>query len=118
MSDNQEQENKVIEDHKKMLMMTGNLSDFQLTNMKTWPFLLFDKELETVKIDYDFTKLVDDNEELSPGSIEYNFEFKKGTKLDRVETKKKLEILENWTRFMFWKETSISILRSGKKWEV
>lgn len=114
----EEKESTMIEDHKKMLMMTGNLSDFQLDNIKNWPFLLFGDELETVEINYDFTKLVDDNEELSPGVIHYNFKFKQGAKLNREMAKKQLDTLALWVRFMFWKETEVRILRSGKKWEV
>jgi hypothetical protein len=117
VSDSQKELNQV-EDHKKMLLMTGNLSDFQLTNLKNWPFLLFDKELESVQVKYDFTKLVDDNEELFPGYVQYDFEFKLGTKLDRERTKMLLETLGLWVKFMFWKETRIEILKSGKTWEV
>jgi len=111
------EESTIIEDHKKMVMMTGNLSDFQLNNLKTWPFLLFDS-LESAEITYDFTKLVAESEELSPGTMQYNFKFKKDTKLDRERTKKQLETLSLWVKFMFWKETEVRFLRAGKKWEV
>ena len=66
------QTESIIEDHKKMVIMTGSLSDFQLNNLKTWPFLLFD-ELETAEITYDFTKLVGEQSELSPGTVQFNF---------------------------------------------
>lgn len=111
-------EGTVVDEHKKMLIMTGNLSDFQLDNLKKWPFIIFDKELEEVKINYDFTKLVAEQEELAPGRVEFDFYFKKNTKLNRDETKKKLEMLSLWTKFLFWKETGVEIKRSGKKWEV
>jgi hypothetical protein len=117
-SKNTEQETTVVDDHKKMLIMTGNLSDFQLDNLKKWPFILFDQELEKVEINYDFTKLIAEKEELSPGRVSFNFTFKKNTKLSRDETKKKLELLTLWTRFLFWKETKVEFQRAGKKWEV
>lgn len=118
MSENTKQETTVVDDHKKMLIMTGNLSDFQLDNLKKWPFILFDKELEQAEINYDFTKVVANEEELSPGRVSYNFTFKKNTKLSREETKKKLDMLSLWTRFLFWKETKVEFQRAGKKWEV
>ena len=120
MSDNKntKEETSVVDDHKKMLIMTGNLSDFQLDNMKKWPFILFDQELEKVEINYDFTKLVAEQEELAPGRVSYNLEFKKNTKLNRDETKNKLQMLTLWTQFLFWKETKVEFQRAGKKWEV
>lgn len=114
----EKQESTIVDEHKKMVMMTGNLSDFQLENLKKWPFLLFE-DLETVKLTYDFTKLISDKEEeLSPGTIQYDFTFKKGTKLDRDLTKKHLGTLTLWTKFMFWKETEVRFLVAGKKWKV
>jgi hypothetical protein len=110
-------ESSIIEDHKKMVIMTGSLSDFQLQNLKTWPFLLFDG-LETVEITYDFTKLVAEQSELSPGTIQFNFNFKGELEPEKDLAKKQLETLSLWTRFMFWKETKVNFLKSGKKWAV
>lgn len=113
------EESTIVDEHRKMVMMTGNLSDFQLQNLKSWPYIVFDKEiLESAKITYDFTKLIAEEEELSPGTVQYDFNFKAGTKLNREETKKKLELLKLWVKFMFWKETEVRFLRAGKKWEV
>ena len=100
-----------------MVILTGNLSDFQLENLKKWPFLLF-KDLDTVEITYDFTKLVAEQEELSPGTIQFNFKFKKDISLDREHTRKQLDTLTLWTKFLFWKETEVKFLNSGKKWTV
>ena len=113
------EENKetIIENHKKMVMMTGNLSDFQLQNLKTWPFLVFD-DLESVEINYDFTKLIAEEESLSPGSVQYNLKFKEGTKLNKAKAKKSLETLTNWTKFLFWKETDVRFTHKGKLWKL
>ncbi len=135
MSENTKEETSVVDDHKKMLIMTGNLSDFQLDNLKKWPFILFDQTLEKVEIFYDFTKLVANEEELAPGRVSFNLTFKKDVEaetedeaydksamedqVDREEeTKKKLGMLSLWTKFLFWKETKVEFQRSGKKWEV
>lgn len=117
MSEEKKEESNIVEEHKKMVMMTGSLSDFQLENLKKWPFLLFD-DLEEVKVNYDFTKLISEEEELSPGVVEYDFKFKKNTKLDRNNTKKQLDTLTLWTKFLFWKETEVKFLHAGKQWKV
>lgn len=114
----EENKDTIIEEHKKMIMMTGNLSDFQLQNLKTWPFLLFD-DLDNVEINYDFTKLIaKDEETLSPGSVQFNFKFKEGTKLNKEKTKQSLNILTTWTRFLFWKETEVKFANKGKLWKL
>lgn len=119
MADVPKNENeKLIDDHKKMLIMTGNLSDFQLENLKKWPFIVFNEKLEKCSVHYDFTKVVSNEEELSPGSVTFDFEFAKNTKLDKAEAKKKLDALTLWTRFLFWKETQVIFQRAGKKWEI
>ena len=53
MSDNEE----IIQDHRKMLMMTGKISDFQKTQLERWPFLIFDREdVKSVSVKYNFLK--------------------------------------------------------------
>ncbi|HBI01429.1 MAG TPA: hypothetical protein DDY18_07375 [Flavobacterium sp.] len=113
------EEQSIVDEHRKMVIMTGNLSDFQLENLKNWAFLIFDKEvLVNAKITYDFTKLVAEEESLSPGAVQYDFYFKPGTKLNRADVKKRIEHLRMWVKFMFWKETEVRILKEGKKWQI
>lgn len=107
--EDKKEEQTIVDEHRKMVMMTGNLSDFQLENLKKWPFLLFDG-LEKVKVDYDFTKLIAEQEELSPGMVTYNLHMNSNAPSLTEEVKgKKIEILTNWTKFLFWKETSVRI---------
>lgn len=116
--ENKKSEQTVVDEHRKMLMMTGNLSDFQLENLKTWPFIVFDSILEKTSVKYDFTKMIDKQEALSAGTVIYDFTFKPKTKMDREETKKKLAILKLWTQFLFWQDTVVEFQTAGKKWEV
>jgi hypothetical protein len=119
MAEETKTESNMVDEHKKMVMMTGNLSDFQLQNMKTWPFLLFSEELETVQIDYDFTKLITDKEEeLSPGMVQYSFKFKEGTDISKELADKQLSTLSLWTKFLFWKETEVKFLKNGEEWQI
>lgn len=119
MAEENTEKTTIVDEHRKMVLMTGALSDFQLQNLKTWPFIIFQNDiLESANITYDFTKIIEDQEQLSPGTVQYDFVFKPNVKLNREETKKKLAMLTSWVRFMFWKETEVRILRAGKKWEV
>jgi len=108
--ESQNQKNKqelMLDDHKKMLIMTGKISDFQLKNLKTWPFILFDK-VDKVELEYDFSEMVSDGSEaltesIGAGKIAYNI------KLDSVPSKENIETLKNWTKFLFWNDTLVEI---------
>ena len=106
---------QLIEEHKKMLLMSGNLSDFQLNNMKIWPSLLFDN-IENVGISWDFNSA--ENEILGAGSVTYDFKFKKGglSGVGKEVKEKKREQLTLFTKFLFWKDTEVNIKRNGKIW--
>lgn len=112
------EEQTIVDEHRKMVIMTGQLSDFQLTNLKQWAFIVFQENLEKANITYDFTKIVAEEEALSPGVVQYDFYFKPGTKLVKADTKKRLEHLKTWVKFMFWKETEVRIMKDGKKWQI
>ena len=52
MSDKKEK--NVIDDHRQALMLSGNLSDWHLNNLKTWPRIVFDNVKDFTLV-YDFT---------------------------------------------------------------
>lgn len=84
--------------------MSGNISDFQLKNMKTWPFILFDG-LETVAIDYDFSQVDTDEAQgtVGAGKVVYNLTTKEDV------NEKEIETIRQWTRFLFWKDTQVEV---------
>ena len=112
-------DNTIVEEHRKMLVLSWELSDFQLKNLKTWPFLLFDN-IDKVEISYDFTKTIQENDEevedLCAGKIEFNIIFNKNTKIKKEVKEKGLETLSLWTKFLFWNDTEVIIKRNGKIW--
>ncbi len=108
-----------IADHRQMVVMTGNLSDFHLANLRNWPYVIFEKkDLESVGIDYNFTKQSDEGEELDAGSVTYDFKFKKEPTYSKEELTKRLSELRRWVRLIFWEDTQVNFKKKGKKWVI
>lgn len=100
-------ESEMLEEHKRMLIMTGKLSDFQLENLKKWPFIVFDS-VDKVEIEYDFseTKKDSDSDEvygICAGKVVFNLEATEPPKKNQIDT------LKQWTKFLFWKDTKVEV---------
>jgi len=96
-----------LEEHKQIVIMTGNISDFQLKNLKTWPFILFD-DVETVTIDYNFTETVknedgENSEGIGAGKVKFSIKSK------AEPTEKAIETIKNWTKVLFWNDTVVEV---------
>lgn len=102
----------IVDEHRKMVVMTGNISDFQIENLKKWPFLVFGKDLKTVQIDYDFVQGDEDNGSLYAGRVNYDFDFEKEPEATGVS----LDMLRHWTKYMFWEDTKVTFTKKGKEW--
>lgn len=100
---------KLVNDHRQMLLLSGNLSDFQLENLKKWPFVVFGTDLKQAEIHYDF-KLEEAQEEdmagISAGSVHFKFTFNKQP--DKELADKGLSMLKIWTKFLFWQDTVVT----------
>ena len=105
-SPNGDQQAEMLEEHKKMLIMTGKISDFQIKNLKAWPYVLFDG-VTKVKIKYDFTeKPIEEDSDpaedsVCAGRIEYQIAMAGVPDQTRIDT------LVEWTKFLFWKDTEV-----------
>lgn len=97
-----------IQQHRQALLLSGNLSNFHLTNLKSWPYILFDADsFKEVRVDYSF---VDDDKKITNGQVIYDF-VGCNDSFDR----KKLEVLEGWVRVLFWSDTEVVFKKDGKK---
>jgi hypothetical protein len=109
----------VVNEHKTQLLLTGNLSDFQLTNLKKWPLILFEN-INSVSIHYNFhldEKSVEANAlGLHAGIITYDFDFNKNARITKKQKEQKLNKLVFWTKFLFWNDTQVIFKRKGRKW--
>lgn len=109
---------QVVADHRKMLIVSGNLSDFQLENLKKWPFVIFGKDLKKAEIAYNFKMDTIDEvnaKELEAGSVEFDLYFNKEQEKEYIAAS--VFYLELWSKFLFWKDTQVTIKIEGKKWE-
>lgn len=106
-------EPNIVADHRNMMMFSKNLSDFQLSNLRSWPNILFDN-LDSSEISYNFWN---DNV-FYAGQVEFNLIFKKGSKISAEDASRKLQALELWTKFLFFADTNVIIKRNGRKWTV
>ena len=106
----------IIEDHKKALIVSGNISDFQLKNLKNYPFIAFGKIVESVEVSYNFKHL--GAEQVHPGSIIYNFKIKNGIRVKKEDLKNGIIHLKWLTKILFFNDTDVIITRNGKKWAI
>lgn len=125
MLDNKQPQDKSTKDtisqHKTNLLLTGELSDFQLQNLKTWPMIVFQKHsLEKVSIHYDFK--LDGNSEIAnslglhAGKITYDFDFKANARITKKEKERCLNHLTFWVKYLFWNDTEVNFKRRGRPW--
>jgi len=117
--DIQSKEENIINEHKKMLMISGKLSSFQIENLKNFPMVAFDGVKE-FKLDYNFYKYNDEGEkEICSGRVLYDLNFSEKTiqnDISEDELKKRGEALKFFVRTLFWKDTKVEINREGSEW--
>lgn len=108
-----ESNDNLVEEHRKMLIISGNLSQFQITNISNWPWVLCE-DLEKCKVKYSFLKKIPDQENegvfqdlVYSGEVLYTWIFKKKTK--RSEIKKQIDQITEWTKFLFWNDTVVKV---------
>ena len=94
--------NDLVNQHRQMMLLSGNLSDFQLQNLKNYPYVFFDG-VEKVEINYNFG----DDGVVTPGEIFYKIKLKKRAK--KKSLKKNEDELIACVKFLFWKETKVYI---------
>lgn len=111
-------EEQAVEDHRKLLIISGMLSEFQLENLQKWPFVVFGKDLDKTEISYDFKMDQKDEvnaREIHAGKVEFDLYFK--TRPDDEFIGKGLLMMEIWTKFLFWQDTEVIFRVEGKKWD-
>ena len=102
----------IVDSHRNMLMVSKNLSEFQIQNMKQWPFV-FLNDVSSVKVNWNFIKKnEEDKDEFYPGEVEYEIEMGEDPNLEMGLTH-----LELSTKLMFWSDTTVKLKVNGKLWK-
>lgn len=97
----------ILEEHRKMLIFSGNVSDFQLKNISGWAKIVI-PSFKEVKIQYNF--------KTGAGKIVYKFTLDKPVNNDLKD--KALIHLNEWAKAFFFADTTVSIFFNEKQWKL
>jgi hypothetical protein len=103
-----EQETK-LDDHRKMLTLSKQLSDFQLENLKAWPFVVL-PDISQSFVDYNF---IDEQDLFYAGKV--IFKITMDNKLEEQDLLTRCTFLADWTRILFWTDTQVEVFVNGKR---
>jgi hypothetical protein len=99
---------QILEEHKKLAMLSNNLSDFQLENLKTYPFIVFDS-IESAKIEYD-VHLKDNRTSV----VKYHIKSTK--EVDTLNfVSERVSSLKQWVRKLLWNEIVVEVFYNDKE---
>ena len=105
----------LVDQHRKMVIATGNLSDFQLENLQKWPFLVFDN-LKRVQVEYAFTEDVEVEGEIEESIFAGKVNFDLNFDGEPTEVDKAIALLTHWTKYLFWEDTIVTFSKDGETW--
>ncbi|GAG10685.1 unnamed protein product, partial [marine sediment metagenome] len=89
MSEEKKEKNNIIDDHRNMLVFSGNLSSFHLDNLKIFPKIVFD-DIKTFTLHYDFYEGKDGDKKLCSGKVIYDITFDKEPNLATEDFNKRM----------------------------
>ena len=98
-----------LDDHRKMLTLSKQLSSFQLENLKGWPFVVF-PDIKKSEVEYSF---IDNEEMFYAGEVIFKVEL--DSELNKEEILKRSTFLSDWTKVLFWTDTKVEVHVNGKR---
>ena len=98
----------ILDDHRKMLTLSKQLSDFQLENLQKWPFIVFDG-IKKNTVEYNF---IDENDMFYAGIVTFNLE---SDIVEESHIKDHGRFLVDWAKILFWTDTQIEVTLNGKR---
>ena len=106
MINNKNNVKNIIEDMKKITILTREISNIHEQSLKKWPYIVFDN-ISSVEIKYSLHK---DNFEESF----VNF-YLTSPQEDVDNIKKRGDTISSWVRHMFWEDINISVFYNEKE---
>lgn len=94
-TDNQRQ---VLDEHRKLMVISGKFSEFQIKNLEIYPQIVFDG-IKEMKIDYDVST--------KKGSGYVYYTIKMGKKPEDIE--KRIKDIECWVKDLLFKEIEVKV---------
>ena len=103
MSENIE---KILEDMRRLTMLTGQLSSVHEESIYSWPLILFDN-VENIEIKYDLTK--DYTQEVGEGYMIYKLDIAPENTPGEDLFNRRCEMLSDWVRYMLWNNIKVDV---------
>jgi len=105
-----------IAEHRKMLILSGNLSNFHTENLRMFPQVVFNN-IDKFSVDFNFYRYNEAGDrEVCAGRVSYDISFKESPETSEDELKKRGEALKFFVRSLFWQDTKVTITREGSEW--
>jgi hypothetical protein len=118
----------VIEDLRRIMIMTGEMSDLHLHNLQQWGKIVFDN-YDKIELAYNLNPtdpkkykeltgndLTDVEKEAVPSYIAYTVVPKKGKRITQKKVEQALKSLQLWIRDIFWSNIHIKIFIKDKEY--
>jgi len=120
----------IIDDLRKMMIMSGKMSDLHYANLQGWGQLVF-SDYESVEIEYDIKttdpkkyreltghSLKSVDEKAAFGStITYRVKTKKGKRITKKQAETALNSLKLWIGHLFWSDIQVQIFINKKEYK-
>lgn len=97
---------EILDDMRRITMLTGEISSVHEESLKKWPYIVFDS-VDSIEIDYNLSK--DYTQTQGEGYVD----FKIQSDSDQGFIKMRCENLTNWVRDMFWQEIKVIVSLNG-----
>lgn len=96
----------ILEDMRKITILTGTISKIHEQSLSKWPYIVFD-EIGSLEVDYDLG-----NKDRN-GANFVNF-YITSSKEEHEDANKRCETLTSWVRDMFWKDIDVNVFINEK----
>jgi 5'-3' exonuclease len=95
----------LLQEHRKLMLLTGKFSDFQVKNLELYPKIVFDN-IKKIEIQYDIQT------NTGSGFVKYKVKLKK----PQEGLEKRIDDLKTWVRQLLFKIIfcSLTVRRNGK----
>jgi len=100
----------ILEDMKKITILTGEISNVHEKSLLTWPYVVFD-HVKDVEIKYDLSKSA--QLDLGYNSVEFFVTLSEQGRQNIDNFEKRCETLKEWTESMLWSGIEIKVYVNG-----
>jgi hypothetical protein len=100
---------KTIEEHRKMIVLSKNISEFHLNNIKAWIYIFFN-DVKEATIEYDF---LDSAGNFGAGQVIVKLNI--GNKA--IQTKQGYDNFIEAVKYILFKETKVILYKNGRLWK-